>query len=40
MKGFYTESSYVGFMPDGTWQRFETEEAYKELYEEVQNAAE
>lgn len=39
MKGFYAESSYVGLMPDGTWQRFETEAAYKELYEEVLNGA-
>ena len=34
MKGYYTESSYVGLMPDGTWRRFVTEEEYKELFRE------
>lgn len=32
MKGYYTESSYVGLMPDGTWQRFVTEEEYREAF--------
>ena len=34
MKGYYEGYSYVGFMPDGTKQRFATEQEYKEAYAE------
>lgn len=30
MKGYYDGYSYVGFMPDGTWMRFVSEEEYRE----------
>lgn len=32
MKGYYTEYSYVGFMPDGSKRYFATEGDYKEAY--------
>lgn len=32
MKGYYERSSYVGFMPDGTKQRFPTWKEYVEAY--------
>ena len=35
MKGYYVGYSYVGLMPDGTWQRFASEEEYWETYEET-----
>lgn len=38
MKGYYTGSSYVGLMPDGTWQRFVSEEEYWEIYSEQDDA--
>lgn len=34
MKGFYTDSGYVGFMPDGRKIFCESEEAYWEMYKE------
>lgn len=34
-RGYSTQRGYVGFMPDGSWQLFETEGAYREfLFEE------
>lgn len=38
MKGYYTGSSYVGRLPDGTWRRFVSEEEYKEIYREQESA--
>lgn len=35
MKGYWTESYYVGFMPDGTKGYFATEADYKEAYDEM-----
>lgn len=32
MKGYYENSSYVGFMPDGTKMRFPTWLEYVEAY--------
>ena len=34
MKGYYTESSYVGFMPDGSKRYFVSEKEYIEAYSE------
>ena len=33
MKGYWTESYYVGFMPDGTKRYFATDMDYKEAYQ-------
>ena len=38
MKGYWTESSYVGFMPDGSKRWFVSEEEYVEAYREFQEA--
>ncbi len=35
MKGYYERSSYVGFIPDGTKQRFPTWKEYVEAYLET-----
>ena len=37
MKGSYTESSYVGFMPDGSKRWFVSDEDYREAFLEAQN---
>jgi len=37
LRGYYEKSSYVGFMPDGTKQRFPTEAEYVEAYREASN---
>ena len=34
MKGYWTDSYYVGFMADGTKRFFVSEEEYKEEYRE------
>lgn len=34
MKGYWTDTYYVGFMPDGTKRYFCTEADYKEAYKE------
>ena len=34
MKGYWTETYYVGFMQNGTKRYFATEQDYKEAYEE------
>ena len=40
MKGYYEGYSYVGFMPDGSKQRFATEGEYAEEYQEALRVAE
>lgn len=40
MKGYWTETSYVGFMPDGSKRWFVSDKEYKEAFEECQDAAE
>ncbi len=35
MKGYYTDGNYMGRLPDGSWQRFESEAAYVEHYREL-----
>ena len=35
MKGYYTDSYYVGFMPDGTRGFFVSESEYVEAYQEA-----
>jgi hypothetical protein len=40
MKGFWTESSYVGFMPDGSRQCFVSDEEFFEAFEEALNDSE
>lgn len=40
VKGYYERSSYVGFMPDGTKQRFPTWQEYVEAYEDAENGNE
>ena len=32
MKGYYTDSCYMGLMPNGTYQRFPTIDEYHEVY--------
>lgn len=32
MSGYWTEASYVGFMPDGTKRFFVSDEDYREAY--------
>ncbi len=34
MKGYWTAYSYVGQMPDGSWQRFASDKDYEEAYHE------
>lgn len=34
VKGYWTESYYVGFMQDGTKRYFSCEQDYKEAYDE------
>ena len=38
MKGYWTDSFYVGFMPDGTKRFFVSDEEYVEAYLEFQEA--
>lgn len=33
MKGFRTDYSYAGFMPDGSTQEFVSDEEYREQFE-------
>ena len=35
MKGYYTDGNYMGRLPDGSWQIFESEAAYVEHYREL-----
>lgn len=35
MKGYWTEYSYVGLMPDGTWMYFSSDKEYEESYDEA-----
>lgn len=35
MKGYYTGGNYYGRLPNGSWQRFESEAAYIEVYQEL-----
>ena len=35
MKGYWEGYSYVGFMPDGSKQRFVSDTEYKEAYQEA-----
>lgn len=37
MKGYYTGSNYMGYIPGKGYQKFETEEEYRNYYEELQN---
>lgn len=39
MKGYYTGSNYMGYIPGKGYQKFESESAYREVYEEANNAA-
>lgn len=36
MKFYYTNGDLVGLMPDGTWQRFATENEYVTAYREAE----
>ena len=38
--GYWTEGSYVGFMPDGTKRWFVSPEDYWEAFDEFQNSKE
>lgn len=38
MKGYYTGGNYMGWIPEKKcYQKFETEEEYRNYYEELQN---
>ena len=37
MKGYWTGYSYVGLMPDGTWQHFISDREYKEALEDQED---
>ena len=39
-KGYYTESSYVGFMPDGSKRWFVSDVEYREAFGEALNDSE
>lgn len=39
MKGYWTDSFYVGCMPDGKWRFFVSDSEYIEAYREFQDSA-
>ena len=39
MKGYYTGSNYMGYIPGKGYQKFESESAYREVYEEANDTA-
>jgi len=32
MKGYWSEYSYVGLLPNGLWMRFSSDKEYEEMY--------
>lgn len=37
--GYALSDSYMGRMPDGSWQKFPTEQEYKEAFDEAIGAS-